>query len=109
MNTIGNRGCPMCRAELNWETILGEENHSREEDLAIPQPGQGGVTVHTVSWTPRPTYRQVVIRFRNRSNYRLCIHYIWNDESSRQCYGMNPGMTSGGIITYDDTIFVMPT
>jgi len=109
MNTIGNRGCPMCRAELTWETILGEEVNPREEYLGISQTVQGHsiVTVHTVSWTPRPNHRQVVIRFRNCSDYRLCIHYIWNGRSSDECYGISPEMVSRGIITYEDTIFVI--
>jgi len=112
-HTIGNRGCPMCRAPLNREMILGEEVHSEEEDLGIPQgapalpPSHPIITVETVSRTPRPNHSQVVVQFRNRSNYRLCIHYLWNGNHSRECYGINPEMTSGRLITYENTIFVI--
>lgn len=106
-HTIGNRGCPMCRSQLNRETILGEEVQSEDENLGIPQVQHPIITVDTVSRTPRPNHRQVLVRFHNHSDYRLCIHYIWNGRSSRECFGMGPGMTSGGLITYNNTIFVI--
>jgi hypothetical protein len=106
--TIGNQGCPMCRAPLNREMILGGNVHSEEEDLGIPQDLPARLMiVHTRSREPRQDPTQVVVQFCNTSNYRLCIHYLWNGESSLQCYGIDPGMRSGRLITYEGTDFVI--
>lgn len=114
MNTIGNRGCPMCRCSLNRSDVLLEDNvddsSDNESDLGIPQVSHVRdwiITVDTVSRSPRSNSREVLIQFRNNSDYRVCIHYIWNGRSSRECFGVGPGMTSRGVITYDNTIYVI--
>ena len=98
-NTQGNRGCPMCRCELNMDTILTEYE---EQTARIVHTEYGQMSIHRTAPVCRFSDR-VIIRFKNsHPNHTIRLSYYWNNELRDAHYQVEPGMTGGGFITYNN-------